>query len=212
MASRRRVNAPRMSGTLSKTRQSPGQGPGGGSPMLELKERTVTTKEFDTRNIRLEPHRWLRPYRVSRLRCRRSEPIRRHLVQVCRQSEDRAAPPSRGLPNARAPGRAAHLPRNGEVKEIRPVGSYVFTAAGGEPHTEGGGDQDVIVFFSNRNVDWRHLRDSGRQSEHDHDVRHSRIQGAARRPEGLIETPPPRFCSRGLSARSGVCRLAPAHG
>lgn len=39
------------------------------------------------------------------------------------------------------------------MKEIRPVGSYVFTAASGEPHTEGGGDQDVIVFFSNRNVD-----------------------------------------------------------
>lgn len=42
---------------------------------------------------------------------------------------------------------------NGEIKEIRPVGSYIFTPAGGEPHTEGGGDQDVITFFSNRNVD-----------------------------------------------------------
>jgi 2,4'-dihydroxyacetophenone dioxygenase len=42
---------------------------------------------------------------------------------------------------------------NGEIKEIRPVGSYVFTPAGGEPHTEGGGDQDVVTFFSNRNVD-----------------------------------------------------------
>ncbi|ACK50101.1 conserved hypothetical protein [Methylocella silvestris BL2] len=41
---------------------------------------------------------------------------------------------------------------NGELKEIRPVGSYVATDAGGEPHTEGGGDQDVVVFFSNRNV------------------------------------------------------------
>jgi quercetin dioxygenase-like cupin family protein len=41
---------------------------------------------------------------------------------------------------------------NGEIKELRPVGSYVFTPAGGEPHREGGGDQDVIVFFSNRNV------------------------------------------------------------
>lgn len=42
---------------------------------------------------------------------------------------------------------------NGELKEIRPVGSYVTGKADGEPHTEGGGDQDVIVFFSNRNVD-----------------------------------------------------------
>jgi quercetin dioxygenase-like cupin family protein len=42
---------------------------------------------------------------------------------------------------------------NGELKEVRPVGSYVFTPAGGEPHTEGGGDQDVIALFSNRNVD-----------------------------------------------------------
>ncbi|PNG25838.1 regulator [Methylocella silvestris] len=41
---------------------------------------------------------------------------------------------------------------NGELKEIRPVGSYVATEAGGEPHREGGGDQDVVVFFSNRNV------------------------------------------------------------
>jgi quercetin dioxygenase-like cupin family protein len=42
---------------------------------------------------------------------------------------------------------------NGELKEVRPVGSYVTGKADGEPHTEGGGDQDVIVFFSNRNVD-----------------------------------------------------------
>lgn len=42
---------------------------------------------------------------------------------------------------------------NGDLKEVRPVGSYIFTAAGGEPHTEGGGDQDVITLFSNRNVD-----------------------------------------------------------
>jgi hypothetical protein len=41
---------------------------------------------------------------------------------------------------------------NGELKEIRPVGSYVETAADGEPHTEGGGAQDVIAFFSNRDV------------------------------------------------------------
>jgi len=36
---------------------------------------------------------------------------------------------------------------------VRPVGSYVATPGDGEPHTEGGGDQDVIAFFSNRNVD-----------------------------------------------------------
>ena len=42
---------------------------------------------------------------------------------------------------------------NGDIKEIRPVGSYVFTPAGGEPHREVGGDHDVIVYFSNRNID-----------------------------------------------------------
>ncbi|GLK66482.1 hypothetical protein GCM10008179_01200 [Hansschlegelia plantiphila] len=42
---------------------------------------------------------------------------------------------------------------NGELKEIRPVGSYVASASDGEPHREGGGDEDAIVFFSNRNVD-----------------------------------------------------------
>lgn len=42
---------------------------------------------------------------------------------------------------------------DGELKEVRPVGSYVETAFRGEPHSEGGGDQDVIAFFSNRNVE-----------------------------------------------------------
>lgn len=42
---------------------------------------------------------------------------------------------------------------DGTLREIRPVGSYVTVSADGEPHTEGGGDQDVIAFFSNRNVD-----------------------------------------------------------
>ncbi len=41
---------------------------------------------------------------------------------------------------------------NGELKEIRPTGSYVKGTANGEPHLEGGGDQDTIVFFSIRNV------------------------------------------------------------
>lgn len=42
---------------------------------------------------------------------------------------------------------------DGKLKEIRQAGSYVQGVANGEPHTEGGGDQDAIVFFSNRNVD-----------------------------------------------------------
>lgn len=42
---------------------------------------------------------------------------------------------------------------DGTLKEIRPSGSYVKGVADGEPHTEGGGDQDAIVFFSNRNVE-----------------------------------------------------------
>jgi quercetin dioxygenase-like cupin family protein len=47
-----------------------------------------------------------------------------------------------------------HLFRaNGELKEVRKVGSYVATRVGGEPHTECGGDEDAIVFFSNRGQD-----------------------------------------------------------
>jgi len=42
---------------------------------------------------------------------------------------------------------------DGTLKEVRPVGSYVAGQAGGEPHTEGGGDQDVIVYFTNRDID-----------------------------------------------------------
>lgn len=42
---------------------------------------------------------------------------------------------------------------NGELKEVRPVGSYVATPVGGEPHTEGGGDEEATVFFSNRGQD-----------------------------------------------------------
>lgn len=38
------------------------------------------------------------------------------------------------------------------LKEVRPVGSCVYSDALGEPHREGGGDQDVIAFFSNRNI------------------------------------------------------------
>lgn len=42
---------------------------------------------------------------------------------------------------------------DGSVKEVRPVGSYISTKGGGEPHTEGGGDIDVIALFSNRGTD-----------------------------------------------------------
>ncbi len=38
------------------------------------------------------------------------------------------------------------------LTEVRPVGSYVYSDGNGEPHSEGGGDQDVVVFFSNRNI------------------------------------------------------------
>ncbi len=42
---------------------------------------------------------------------------------------------------------------NGDYKETRPIGSYVTGIANGEPHTEGPGDEDAIVLFSNRNVE-----------------------------------------------------------
>jgi hypothetical protein len=38
---------------------------------------------------------------------------------------------------------------NGALKEIRPVGSYTSSPPG-EPHREGGGDQELIVFYSVR--------------------------------------------------------------
>jgi 2,4'-dihydroxyacetophenone dioxygenase len=41
---------------------------------------------------------------------------------------------------------------NGELKEVRPVGSYVISAGNGEPHTESAGDEEAIVLFSNRNI------------------------------------------------------------
>ena len=40
-----------------------------------------------------------------------------------------------------------------ELTEIRKTGSYVAKPAGGEPHREGGGEEDVIAVFSNRNVE-----------------------------------------------------------
>lgn len=42
---------------------------------------------------------------------------------------------------------------NGDLTEIRGAGSYVSKPAGGDPHREGGGDQDVIAVFSNRDVE-----------------------------------------------------------
>jgi len=41
---------------------------------------------------------------------------------------------------------------NGELKEVRPTGSYITSSSDSEPHTEGAGNVDAIVFFSNRNV------------------------------------------------------------
>jgi hypothetical protein len=42
---------------------------------------------------------------------------------------------------------------NGTLKEVRPVGSYTSSPPSDEPHREGGGDEDVIVFFSIRGND-----------------------------------------------------------
>lgn len=39
---------------------------------------------------------------------------------------------------------------NGEVKEIRAVGSYTSSPASDEPHREGGGDEGAVVLFSLR--------------------------------------------------------------
>ena len=42
---------------------------------------------------------------------------------------------------------------NGRLKEARAVGSYTSSLPSDEPHREGGGDVDVIVFFSIRGND-----------------------------------------------------------
>ena len=42
---------------------------------------------------------------------------------------------------------------DGALTEIRPTASYVQKSAGGPPHTEGGGDQDCIAWFSNKGTD-----------------------------------------------------------
>lgn len=41
----------------------------------------------------------------------------------------------------------------GELTEIRPTASFVQKPGGGAPHTEGGGDQDCIAWFSNNGTD-----------------------------------------------------------
>lgn len=43
--------------------------------------------------------------------------------------------------------------KEGNLTEIRPAGSYVSKPASESPHTEGGGDIDVIALFSNREVE-----------------------------------------------------------
>lgn len=42
---------------------------------------------------------------------------------------------------------------NGHLKEARPAGRYTSTPASDEPHREGGGEEDAIVFFSIRGSD-----------------------------------------------------------
>jgi hypothetical protein len=42
---------------------------------------------------------------------------------------------------------------NGEIKEIRAIGSYTVSPASEEPHREGGGDEGAIVLFSIRESD-----------------------------------------------------------
>ncbi len=41
---------------------------------------------------------------------------------------------------------------DGSLRETRLPGSWVLGKANAEPHTEGAGDQEAIVFFSNRGV------------------------------------------------------------
>lgn len=121
--------------------------------MLELRERAVTTKEFDTRNIvwnRIDGFDHIEYHVCDVDEANKAVDIlfkfgaNQRIVLHRHHADYRTLVLQGELRIYRA---------NGEVKEIRPVGSYVFTPAGGEPHREGGGEQDVIVFFSNRNVD-----------------------------------------------------------
>lgn len=42
---------------------------------------------------------------------------------------------------------------DGKLKEIRPVGRYTVSPPSDEPHREGGGEEEAIVFFSIRGSD-----------------------------------------------------------
>lgn len=42
---------------------------------------------------------------------------------------------------------------DGSLKEVRPTGRYTASPASPDPHCEGGGDQDVVIFFSIRGTD-----------------------------------------------------------
>jgi hypothetical protein len=42
---------------------------------------------------------------------------------------------------------------DGNLKEVRPVGTYTVSPPSDEPHREGGGDEEAIVFFSIRGSD-----------------------------------------------------------
>ncbi|GEP12639.1 regulator [Methylobacterium gnaphalii] len=42
---------------------------------------------------------------------------------------------------------------DGTLREIRPAGSYVPGVLNGEPHLEGGGEEEAIVFFTHHSVE-----------------------------------------------------------
>tara|TARA_B100000073_G_C23361848_1_gene423198 strand:- start:52 stop:513 length:462 start_codon:yes stop_codon:yes gene_type:complete len=42
---------------------------------------------------------------------------------------------------------------DGELREVRPAGTFKATQASEDPHTEGGGDEDVVILFSLRPYD-----------------------------------------------------------
>ncbi len=42
---------------------------------------------------------------------------------------------------------------NGDLKEVRPCGRYTVSPPSDEPHSEGGGDTDVVIHFSIRGTD-----------------------------------------------------------
>jgi len=42
---------------------------------------------------------------------------------------------------------------DGSLKEVRPTGSYTVSPASNDPHREGGGDEDVVIYFTIRGTD-----------------------------------------------------------